>query len=256
MARKKGIRFKAPEGEFDRLTSNNSIAIPFEVEGKLPLDIGIELPDGRMQPLVKRGTEIPFRHSEMYSTAAAYQTSVEMHFVIGNRPLAKDNMTIGRVRLREIRWSNQGLPMLDVLVGMDNRSLLVGSNNLDRKADKGAVSEARDNIAKKDIESLVADAYTSEQTDRKWRDYIEKSDEARLLVSEMADIYAMAKKKMGFAQKRSHKKVVNRLCKTLNTPIRKLDDGAIEQFQADMESLKRSRPQLQALQAQVMKWYR
>ena len=122
---RKKTRFKAPEGEFKRLTPDNSVRIAFEAEGKLPVDIGIELQDRRMQPIVKRGERIPFRHNEMYSTAAAYQTAVEMHFIVGNRPLAKDNMTIGRVRLREIRWSNQGLPMLDVLVGMDGATLSV-----------------------------------------------------------------------------------------------------------------------------------
>ena len=142
MAWKKKPRFKAPEGEFERLTQENSIEVAFDAQATLPLDIGIELPDGRMQPIVKRGTKIPFRRSEMYSTAAAYQTSVEMHFLLGNRPLAKDNMTIGRVRLRDIRWSNQGLPMIDALVGMDDGVLFVGSNNLDRTTDKGAVSEA------------------------------------------------------------------------------------------------------------------
>lgn len=256
MPRKKKTRFKAPEGEFKRLTPDNSVRIAFEAEGKLPVDIGIELPDGRMQPIVKRGEKIPFRHNEMYSTAAAYQTAVEMHFVVGNRPLAKDNMTIGRVRLREIRWSNQGLPMLDVLVGMDGATLSVGSNNLDRMVDKGAVSDMRERITKQDIESLIADAQANECTDEKWRAYIKESDEARLFISEIADVYAAAKKKMTFAQKRSHNKTVNRLCKTLNSPIKKLDDGSIEQFRTDAAALKESLPHLKTLQSQVMGWYR
>lgn len=256
MAWKKKPRFKAPEGEFERLTQENSIEVAFDAQATLPLDIGIELPDGRMQPIVKRGTKIPFRRSEMYSTAAAYQTSVEMHFLLGNRPLAKDNMTIGRVRLRDIRWSNQGLPMIDALVGMDDGVLFVGSNNLDRTTDKGAVSEAREHIAKRDIEALSADAKAHEDADARWRAYIEESDSGRILISETADIYAAAKKKMTFAQKRSHNKIVNRLCKTLNSPIGKLDDEAIDRFRADMATLKDSLPRLKSLQAQVMGWYR
>lgn len=256
MARTKKPRFKAPEGAFDRLTPENSIEVVFDAHEKLPLDIGIELPDGRMQPLVKRGKKIPFRHSEMYSTAAAYQTSVEMHFVIGNRPLAKDDMTIGRVRLRKIRWSNQGLPMLDVLVGADAGTLFVGSNNLDRTTDKGAVFESRKRITQEDIDALLHDAVDNEAADAQWRAYIEESDEARLLVSEAADVYAAAKKKMTFAQKRSHNKVINRLCKTLNSPIEKLGEESIRLFQADVATIQASLPRLRALQAQVMEWYR
>ena len=57
MAWKKKPRFKAPEGEFERLTQENSIEVAFDAQATLPLDIGIELPDGRMQPIVKRGTK-------------------------------------------------------------------------------------------------------------------------------------------------------------------------------------------------------
>lgn len=256
MARTKKPRFKAPEGAFDRLTPENSIEVVFDAREKLPLDIGIELPDGRMQPLVKRGEKIPFRHSEMYSTAAAYQTAVEMRFLLGNRPLAKDNLTIGRVRLREIRWSNQGLPMLDVLVGADAGTLFVGSNNLDRTTDKGAVFESRERITQEDIDALLRDAADNEETDAKWRAYIEESDKARLLVSEAADIYAAAKKKMTFVQKRSYNKVVNRLCKTLNSPIKKLDEESVGLFRADVATIQASLPRLRTLQAQVMGWYR
>ena len=137
--KKKKPQFKAPEGEFERLSEVNSVQIPLAIEGgKLPLDIGIELPDGRMQALVKRGEAIPFWHSEVYSTAIAYQTAVEAHFLLGNRPLAKDNKTLGRIRLRDIRWSNQGIPMIDMLVGMDADGVLsLGSNNLDRKKRQG-----------------------------------------------------------------------------------------------------------------------
>ena len=61
---------------------------------------------------------------------------------------------------------------------------------------------------------------------------------------------------MTFAQKRSHNKIVNRLCKTLNSPIGKLDDETIDRFRADMATLKDSLPRLKSLQAQVMGWYR
>ncbi len=250
-------RYRAPEGAFERLTEENSMSIPFAAPGKkLPLDIGIELPDGRMQILVKRGTELPIRHNEMYSTASAYQTSVELHFLLGNRPLAKDNLTIGKIRLRDIRWSNQGLPALDVLVAYDGKTLSIGSNNLDRTRDKGAVTDACSGISGQDVEQMLADAKQHEQADEAWRLYIKETDEGRQLINELADMYAAAKKKMSFTQKRAHNKVVNRVCKALNSPLKKMDDAAIDQYRCDIAELKASMPHLRTLQSQVMGWYK
>lgn len=256
--KKKKPQFKAPEGEFERLSEVNSVQIPLACEdGKLPLDIGIELPDGRMQALVKRGESIPFWHSEVYSTAIAYQTAVEAHFLIGNRPLAKDNKTLGRIRLRDIRWSNQGIPMIDMLVGMDTQGMLsLGSNNLDRKKDKGAVMEQNGPIDTDEVNALLADAQAHEEEDEEWRAYLKETDDARVFINELADIYVVAKKKMGFAQKYAHNKVVNRVCKALNSPVKKMDEKSIAQFREDMETLRTNLPKLHQLRASVMSWYR
>lgn len=249
-------RYRAPEGEFARLTDENSFRLSFAPEKKLPVDIGIELPDGRMQVLVKRGKSLPFQHNEMYSTASAYQTSVEMHFLVGNRPLAKDNQTIGRIRLNNIRWSNQGLPALDVLVEVRKGTLAIGSNNLDRTRDKGAVSDVCAGLSADDIEKLLADARDNEERDAAWQSYIAETDDGRQLINELADMYAAAKKKMSFSQKREHNKIVNRVCKALNSPLKKMDDESIAQYRADIEALKASMPHLRTLQAQVMGWYK
>ncbi len=246
---KKPIK-RAPEGEFERLSDTNSFRIPIETgTKKLPVDIGIELPDGRMQILVKHGKPIPFKHHEMYSTAAAYQTAVEMHFLMGNRPLAKDNLTIGRVKLRNIRWSNQGIPALDILVEFDGSSLAIGSNNLDRTKDKGAVVCNLGKIDRTDIDELLDSARSNAETDEEWRNLIRQTDEGRLLINELADAYALAKRSLSFSQKREHNKVVNRVCKTLNSPLQKLDAESITQFRADMEILNRTLPYLNRLNA-------
>lgn len=256
--KKKKPQFKAPEGQFERLSEVNSVRIPVELEnGKLPVDIGIELPDGRMQVLVKRNEPIPFWHSEMYSTAIAYQTAVEAHFLLGNRPLAKDNLSLGRIRLRNIRWSNQGLPMIDMLVGMDGQGTLsLGSNNLDRTEDKGAVISQSGPISADDLRRLAENAESHQAEDEEWRTYLKESDEARQFINELADIYIVAKKKMGFAQKHAHNKVVNRVCKVLNSPVKKLTPQSIAQFREDIATLKASLPQLHQLRAAVMRWYR
>lgn len=258
MAKKKKKIDRAPEGEFERLSEENSIKVNVALENQtLPLDIGIELPDGRMQTLVKKGEPLPFWHSEIYSTAVAYQTAVEARFLLGNRPLAKDNKTLGRIRLNNIRWSNQGIPMIDMLVSMDKSgTLFLGSNNLDRAKDKGAVIEQSADISIEEIRALDESARMHKEEDEAWRAYLKESDEARLFINELANVYAFAKKKMGFTQKRAHNKVVNRVCKVLNTPIKRLSEESIAQFRDDMQTLHDDLPRLHQLKAAVMKWYR
>src|SRR4029434_1162595 len=79
-----------------------------------PLSLGIETLGGAMTVLIPRNTTIPTRKSEVFSTASDNQTAVDVHVLQGERPLAKDNRTLGRFRLEGIPFAPRGMAQIDV----------------------------------------------------------------------------------------------------------------------------------------------
>jgi molecular chaperone DnaK len=89
-----------------------------------PLSLGIETLGGVMTPLISRNTTIPTRKSEVFSTAADSQTSVEVHVVQGERPLARDNRTLGRFHLVGIPSAPRGVPQIEVTFDIDANGIV------------------------------------------------------------------------------------------------------------------------------------
>src|SRR6185436_6704691 len=79
-----------------------------------PLSLGVETMGGVMTPLIERNTTIPVQKSEIFSTAADSQTAVDIHVLQGERPMAQDNMTLGRFRLEGIPSAPRGTPQVEV----------------------------------------------------------------------------------------------------------------------------------------------
>ena len=89
-----------------------------------PLSLGIETLGGVMTTLIPRNTTIPTRKSEMFSTAADSQTSVEVHVLQGERPLARDNRTLGRFHLDGIPPAPRGVPQIEVTFDIDANGIV------------------------------------------------------------------------------------------------------------------------------------
>src|SRR4029077_10969765 len=89
-----------------------------------PLTLGVETYGGVMTALIQRNTTIPTRKSDVFSTAADNQESVEIHVMQGERPLAKDNRTLGKFHLVGIPLAPRGLPQIEVTFDIDANSIL------------------------------------------------------------------------------------------------------------------------------------
>ena len=89
-----------------------------------PLSLGVETLGGAMTVLIPRNTTIPTKKSEIFSTAADNQTAVEIHVLQGERPLAKDNRTLGRFQLVGIQPAPRGLPQIEVTFDIDANGIL------------------------------------------------------------------------------------------------------------------------------------
>jgi len=148
-----------------------------------PLSLGIETLGGVSTKLISANTTIPTKKSEVFSTAADQQPSVEIHVLQGERPMAKDNKTIGRFILDGIPPAPRGVPQIEVIFDIDANGIL----NVTAK-DKGTGKEqkirieASSGLTKEEIERMKADAEQNAEADRKEKERVEKINQADSLI--------------------------------------------------------------------------
>ncbi len=139
-----------------------------------PLSLGLETLGGVMTTLIERNTTIPVKKSEVFSTAEDNQTAVDVHVLQGERPMAKDNMSLGRFRLEGIPPAPRGIPQVEVTFDIDANGILNVSavDKATGKEQKVKIT-ATTNLNQGDIEKMVQDAREHEADDRKRRELIE-----------------------------------------------------------------------------------
>lgn len=148
-----------------------------------PLSLGIETLGGVFTKLIESNTTIPTKKSETFSTAAENQPSVEINVVQGERPMAKDNKSLGRFILDGIPPAPRGVPQIEVTFDIDANGILQVS-----AMDKGTGKkqniriEAGSGLSKEDIEKMKNDAKMNEEADKKLREEIEKLNMADSMI--------------------------------------------------------------------------
>ena len=148
-----------------------------------PLSLGIETLGGVFNKLIERNTTIPVKKSQIYSTAADNQTSVEIHVLQGEREMARDNKTLGRFVLDGIMPAMRGVPQIEVTFDIDANGIVNVS-----ALDKGTGKEqhisitASSNMSKEDIEAAVREAELHAEEDKKAKEAIEVKNNAENLI--------------------------------------------------------------------------
>jgi len=139
-----------------------------------PLSLGVETLGGAATPLVTRNTTIPARKSELFSTAADNQDSVEIHVVQGERPLARDNRTLGRFHLTGIAPAPRGMPQIEVSFDIDaNGILTVSAKDQATGKQQQIVITASSGLSKQDVDRMVKEAESHAADDARRREEIE-----------------------------------------------------------------------------------
>ena len=148
-----------------------------------PLSLGLETLGGVMTTLITRNTTIPTRKSETFSTAADNQTSVEVHVLQGERPLARDNRTLGRFHLGGLPQAPRGMPQVEVTFDIDANGILnVSATDKATSKQQNITITASSGLTKDEIDRMVKDSQANAAEDTKRRQEIEVRNQTDSLV--------------------------------------------------------------------------
>jgi len=144
-----------------------------------PLTLSIETLGGVATQLIQRNTTIPTKKSEVFSTAADGQTSVEVHVLQGERPMARDNKTLGRFHLDGIPPAPRGVPQIEVTFDIDANGIVhvAAKDRATGKENKITIT-ASSGLSKEDVDRAVKEAQAHEAEDKQRRDEIEVRNRA------------------------------------------------------------------------------
>ncbi len=148
-----------------------------------PLTLGIETLGGVATPLIERNTTIPVKKSQIFTTAESNQTQVDIHVVQGERPLAKDNIDLGRFQLTGIPPAPRGMPKIEVTFDIDSNGILhVGAKDTATGREQKMDIVAPHKMNKDDIDKKIEEAKRFEEEDKKVRALIEARNSAESLI--------------------------------------------------------------------------
>ena len=199
-----------------------------------PLSLGIEVMGGVFNRIIDRNTTIPVKKSQVYSTAADGQTSVEIHVLQGEREMAAGNTTLGRFHLDGIPAAPRGVPQIEVTFDIDANGIV----NVTAK-DKGTGKEqhititSSTNMSDEDIERAVREAEQYAEEDKKAKDAVEAKNNAEQLIYQTEKTMGELGDKVTDADKAPVNEAIEKLRKTL-------EGGDTEAIKADTEALQKA----------------
>ncbi len=148
-----------------------------------PLTLGVEVLGGLVEPLIPANTTIPVKKSKIFTTAADFQTAVTIHIVQGERPMAKDNVSLGMFNLTGIPPAPRGIPQIEVTFDIDANGILhVTAKDKGTGKETGITITASTKLSEEDIERMKKEAEKYAAEDKKRREEIERKNQLESLI--------------------------------------------------------------------------
>ena len=199
-----------------------------------PLSLGIETLGGVFNRIIDRNTTIPVKKSQIYSTAADGQTSVEIHVLQGERDMAKGNTTLGRFILDGIPAAPRGVPQIEVTFDIDANGIVnVTAQDKGTGKEQHITITSSTNMSQEDIEKAVKEAEKYAEEDKKLKEAVEVKNQAESLIFQSEKTLNEVGDKLDDADKADVKAAVEKLKETVKT-----DDT--EKIKADTEALQQA----------------
>lgn len=181
-----------------------------------PMSLSIETVGGVATRLVERNTTLPTKYSRVFSTAAPYQRDVEIHVLQGERPMAKDNKTIGKFRLKGIRRAPAGVPQIEVTFDIDTNGILkVSARDLDTGKEQSITITADDRMSDAEIEQAIRDAQQYAGMDNLRKEAIALTGDAQKVLSQAQRALKNGGKQIERPVKKQVKSDINALSKLM-----------------------------------------
>ena len=199
-----------------------------------PLSLGIETLGGVFNKLIERNTTIPVKKSQIYSTAADNQTSVEIHILQGEREMAAGNTTLGRFILDGIPAAPRGIPQIEVTFDIDANGIVnVTAQDKGTGKEQHITITSSTNMSKEDIDKAVREAEQFAEEDKKQKEAVDTKNQAESLIFQCDKTLA----ELGDKVTEEEKAPINAAKEALKT---KLSGGNTEEIKAGIEELNKA----------------
>lgn len=206
-----------------------------------PLSLSIETLGGVATRIVERNTTLPAHYSQVFTTTAPFQASVEVHVVQGERPLAKDNKTIGKFRLKGIKRAMAGVPQIEVTFDIDaNGILTVSARDKDTGKEQSITITDDGRLSDAEIARAMEDARAHESQDAEWRDVAALAERAQTAAAEGSRVYGHVRKNLDKDEKRRFKSDIQAVSKLAAKGAGKLTPGEAVDLRSAVEALEGS----------------
>ena len=198
-----------------------------------PLSLGIETMGGVFTKLIESNTTIPSKKSETFSTASDNQPSVEIHVLQGERPMAKDNRTIGRFHLSDIQPQPRGIPQIEVTFDIDANGILhVSAKDKQTNKEQKIRIEASSGLTDAEIQKMKQEAQANAEGDRKAKENAEKINQADSLIFQTEKQL----KEYGDKLSEGNKTAINSALESLKNAHKSQDVAAIDAALANLNN--------------------
>lgn len=207
-----------------------------------PLSLSIETVGGVATRVVERNSTLPIHYTQVFTTAAPFQSSVEIHVLQGERPMAKDNKTIGKFKLKGIKKAMAGVPQIEVTFDIDTNGILkVSARDKDTGMEQSITITANEKMSEAEIQQAIRDAEMYAGQDGIRRDIMDATNEAQRLLNQVQQALSKAGKQLDKEEKKRIKADQAALNKFLlkNKPD-KMTEGDLLNLRAATDTLKNS----------------
>jgi len=198
-----------------------------------PLSLGVETLGGVFTKIIERNTTIPVKRSQIFTTAADNQTSVEVHVLQGERPMAKDNLSLGRFHLDGIPPAPRGVPQIEVTFDIDANGILhVSAKDLGTGREQSIRITGSKKLSQEEIEKMVKEAERFAEQDKKLKELAELSNQADSLIYTVNKTLKEHGNKISETERKEIEEKINNLQKIIQS-----ENKTAEQIRRGIEEL-------------------